>query len=349
MNKFEKLIEYIINDEDQKARELFHSIVVEKSRDIYESIVQDEMEESHVHGDMSEINDQIASEETMGEDEDFNLTGDDDADGGPDGSLPADGDFGPADGENGEAGEHAELEDKVMSIDAKVDELLAKFDDIIGGGDDFSSDDKGGQFGGDQDMDQPEEQPEEDPIAEGEQPEWLKKGSGKSGSAASGKSGTSGSGKMESRKMSTTELMREYVDKIGDIYGGPGDAAEGTTVGTGTGSPKKVSVYTKSTEGPGANFGGEVVKTKGEEASPDGKPVPKPNNEYTKGQGTIKSGNVNVPGGKAGAPKSTGDSYEKGGDNQGDARGAMAGTGAKSEKQGEKNTKSPLVQNAGKK
>jgi hypothetical protein len=345
MNKFEKLIEYIINDEDQKARELFHSIVVEKSRDIYESIVQDEMEEAHVHGDMSEINDQIASEETMGEDEDFSLTGDDDADGGPDGSLPADGDFGPADDE---AGEHADLEDKVMSIDAKVDELLAKFDDIIGGGDDFSSDDKGGQFGGDQAMDQPEEQPEEDPIAEASgSGNPFAKGSGKSGmSGKSGTSGTSGSGKMESRKMSTTELMREYVDKIGDIYGGQGDANEGDAVGAGG---KKTGVHTKSIEGPGANFGGEVVKNKGEEASPDGKPVPKPNNEYTKGQGTIKSGNVNVPGGKAGAPKSTGDSYEKGGDNQGDARGAMAGTGAKSEKQGEKNTKSPLVQNAGKK
>ena len=35
MNKYEKLIEYIINDQESKARELFHEIVVEKSRDIY--------------------------------------------------------------------------------------------------------------------------------------------------------------------------------------------------------------------------------------------------------------------------------------------------------------------------
>ena len=42
MNKFEKLIEYIINDEDDKARELFHNIVVEKSRDIYENIMAQE-------------------------------------------------------------------------------------------------------------------------------------------------------------------------------------------------------------------------------------------------------------------------------------------------------------------
>ena len=31
MNRFEQLIEYVINDEEAKARELFHDIVVEKS------------------------------------------------------------------------------------------------------------------------------------------------------------------------------------------------------------------------------------------------------------------------------------------------------------------------------
>ena len=41
MNKYEQLIEHIINDETDKARELFHNIVVEKSRDIYESLVDE--------------------------------------------------------------------------------------------------------------------------------------------------------------------------------------------------------------------------------------------------------------------------------------------------------------------
>ena len=31
MNRFEQLIEYVINDDEQKARELFHDIVVEKA------------------------------------------------------------------------------------------------------------------------------------------------------------------------------------------------------------------------------------------------------------------------------------------------------------------------------
>jgi hypothetical protein len=43
--KFDKLIELIINENEQQARELFHDIVVEKSREIYESMMDDEMME----------------------------------------------------------------------------------------------------------------------------------------------------------------------------------------------------------------------------------------------------------------------------------------------------------------
>ena len=50
-NKFEQLIEYIINDEEDKAKELFHDVVVEKSRDIYEELMQDEeLEEAEEAG-----------------------------------------------------------------------------------------------------------------------------------------------------------------------------------------------------------------------------------------------------------------------------------------------------------
>ena len=42
MNKFEQLIEFIINDEEAKAKELFHEVVVEKSREIYENLMKEE-------------------------------------------------------------------------------------------------------------------------------------------------------------------------------------------------------------------------------------------------------------------------------------------------------------------
>jgi len=42
MNKFEKLIELIVNEDNSKAKKLFHDIVVEKSRTIYESLLDEE-------------------------------------------------------------------------------------------------------------------------------------------------------------------------------------------------------------------------------------------------------------------------------------------------------------------
>ena len=312
MNKFEKLIEYIINDEDQKARELFHTIVVEKSRDIYESIMDEESMEEAVHGQpVEDMVDEIGNEEshameTDEEGEEQELDAGEPEMGSDD--LATD-EFG---GE--EAGEE-EIEDKVMNIDAKLDELLAKFDEIMGD-DSHGEEPQADEFGG--------EEPADDMGAEmgAEEPAMMEAGnpfaksgksgsaaSGKSGSAASGKSGSaksgnpfaksgkSGSGKTEGKK-STTELMREYVDRIGDIYGGAGDAAEGDAVGAGG---KKTAINTKYTgkqEGP--DFGGTAVKASSKSENQDGTSPTKASNEYNKGQSEIKSGNLNVPGGNAG-------------------------------------------------
>jgi hypothetical protein len=47
-SKFEQLIEYVINDEEAKAKELFHDIVVEKSREIYENLMTEEESEEEL-------------------------------------------------------------------------------------------------------------------------------------------------------------------------------------------------------------------------------------------------------------------------------------------------------------
>ena len=47
-SKFEQLIEYVINDEEAKAKELFHDIVVEKSREIYENLMNEEESEEEL-------------------------------------------------------------------------------------------------------------------------------------------------------------------------------------------------------------------------------------------------------------------------------------------------------------
>ena len=41
-NKFEQLLDLIVNEENEKANELFHDIVVEKSREIYNSMIAEE-------------------------------------------------------------------------------------------------------------------------------------------------------------------------------------------------------------------------------------------------------------------------------------------------------------------
>ena len=67
MNKYEQLIEHIINDEEDKARALFHEIVVEKSRDIYESLMDEEYAEEGMGGDQVEgMIDEISMDETDG-------------------------------------------------------------------------------------------------------------------------------------------------------------------------------------------------------------------------------------------------------------------------------------------
>ena len=113
-NKFEKLIEYVINDEDQKAADLFHDIVVGKSREIYEGLMQDD-----IGGDTVDdfIDDVSADEEGV----DF-----------ADDAEETEMDFGgEVDAEENED-DHAEIEDRVVDLEDKLDELMAEFDDLIG-------------------------------------------------------------------------------------------------------------------------------------------------------------------------------------------------------------------------
>jgi hypothetical protein len=60
--KFEKLIDLIINENEEQARALFHDIVVEKSREIYENMIQDDMGMKHTFAILDDtLIDQIAA------------------------------------------------------------------------------------------------------------------------------------------------------------------------------------------------------------------------------------------------------------------------------------------------
>jgi hypothetical protein len=163
MNKFEQLIEYVINDEDQKARELFHDIIVSKSREIYESMMDADM-----GGDAS---DDLIDDVEMDEEADLSMEADEsdnmDADMGDDMDADMGDDMGDDIGDDmgadmdadhhDDMGGNEELEDRVMDLEDKLDELMAEFeelmanDDMGDGMDADMGDDMGDDMGADMD------------------------------------------------------------------------------------------------------------------------------------------------------------------------------------------------------
>jgi hypothetical protein len=120
MNKYEQLIEHIINDETDKARELFHTIVVEKSRDIYENLI-DEQDLGEVGGNQVEdLVDEITIDEQGMTEEESEEGSEEDA---------MDAEEMPGEEEQGEA----EIEDRVVDLEDALDELKAEFDALMAG------------------------------------------------------------------------------------------------------------------------------------------------------------------------------------------------------------------------
>ena len=141
-SKFEQLIEYVINDEEAKAKELFHDIVVEKSREIYENLMdeseQEELDEAEEELDEAEESDEEAEEldETFGGDAADDLI--DDVEAEEEGMQEAEEEV-ELDAEE-ESGE--DLEDRVVDLEDKLDELMAEFEALMGDEEVETSDDE---------------------------------------------------------------------------------------------------------------------------------------------------------------------------------------------------------------
>lgn len=267
--QFETLIEHIINDEEDAARELLHDIVVQTSRKIYNEMAAEDEELEEAGGDMTDdmIDDVEADEEGM--DVDMDGAGDelgdemgvdagDDMGGDMDMDVDAGDDMG--DDMGGDLEGEGELEDRVVDLEAALDELKAEFDQLMSQeeGEPEHMDDMGGDM--DMEIDAGEEMPKEG-------------------------------------------VVREYVEKVKDFY--KGDNSEGKTVGTG--SSDKPSVNAKSIVDNMKNDMGGTTKNivkGGSESAPDGNTAyKKPNNIYAKGfkDSEYASRNVNQVGGNKGA------------------------------------------------
>jgi len=166
--KFEKLIDLIINENEEQARALFHDIVVEKSREIYESLMDEEMGADESMGMLDELSAENDAEEqgAFEGDEEF-----DDIEVGDDGMGDEEVDLDSDD--MGDEGEE-DLEDRVVDLEDKLDQLMAEFEEIMGqegeeGGEDFGDEEGGEDFGGEEDdemMEAKEEDDEEDSLEE---------------------------------------------------------------------------------------------------------------------------------------------------------------------------------------
>jgi len=170
MNKFEQLIEYVINDEESKARELFHDIVVEKSREIYENLMAEEAEEDLEEGvEDIEEGEEEDIEEAMGgdasddliddveaeEESDMNMEGEEAMDGDDMGNDDMDA----ADmGGNDMGGDEPASKDDILNLEDKLDQLMAEFEDLMGNDTMGDGDGFGPEEGGDAiEMDDTEE------------------------------------------------------------------------------------------------------------------------------------------------------------------------------------------------
>ena len=158
-SKFEQLIEYVINDEEAKAKELFHDIVVEKSREIYENLMNEEEEEEldeesdaerddHAEKagkkvakdiEYDELHEEEDDEEELDESSDDLLDAveaeeqgmqEDESDAEFDDTAEHDGEEMTHDMEADH--DEGDIEDRVVDLEDKLDELMAEFESLMG-------------------------------------------------------------------------------------------------------------------------------------------------------------------------------------------------------------------------
>jgi hypothetical protein len=242
-NKFEELLDLLVNEEMDKANELFHEIVVEKSREIYENMIAEEAEDDEEDEDDAveeAMDDEDDMEESIEEETTLEIGGDasDDfvSDVQDDDAMGMDSDMA---GDLGDEGEGSE-EERIADLEDALEQLKAEFEQLMAGEenepehDDMEMDDEEGE----DDMD------DEESDDEGENP-FAK------------------------------ESVREYVEKVSDGHGvekkGRTDSPDNgkSPVSTAKGKPTTGATAhnilgSKSTEAGGKGGQGLVGNVKGE-------------------------------------------------------------------------------------
>ena len=314
-SKFEEMLERLVNEDREGAEALFHEIVVERSRDIYQSILESEDEDEDLEETEDEDLDESDEEEldeSIEDDKDLDESEDEDLDemfGLDEFEMEADpmggdatddmmGDMGMDDAEGdmdmdidmGAEGDEGDVEDRLMDLEDALEELKSEFEEMMGdeGGDDAEGD------MGDVDMDDEGDMDDEDETEEAfayesqdEDLEEAKK-----------------SMKKDDKKQKKTagEEMREYVEKIGSWESAKG-GHEGAGVAGNKHGTKISDTNTKSTVASKNDMGGttqNILRTDTEQGVEAAKGQIKGSSLHKHGSKEDNAGNINVPGGKAG-------------------------------------------------
>jgi len=246
--KYEQLIEFIINEEEDKARALFHEIVVEKSREIYESLIDEEdLEEAMGGDDVEEMVDEITDEEDeMHEAEEDPETMDSDEEEPADAEMDMDMDM-----DSEESDEEPATKADIMGVKDELEAIADKFDQLMGmdhSDEEMPADDTEDMMGDEGS----EQMPEESLYMES-------KGE---------------------RRLTEAEWLREYMEKVGGDWESTPAGNEGHEVGAG----KSAKVNTKSTVASKNDMGGKAPKLGGHtEPGGDSTPSADPKGLLTKG------------------------------------------------------------------
>lgn len=251
--KFEKLLDYLVNEEMDKANELFHEIVVEKSREIYEQMIAEEAEDDEEQQDESvqedseddEEQDESIQEDSEDDDEEQDESYDMDTE---ETTLEIGGDAGddlikgvedPDAMDMGAGGDVSQGEKQILDV---VSQLHAEFQDLLAkvdgeSDDEMPSDDAAdAEFGDEEDDDQDDDDQEDESLMMG---------------------------------IAEGRRLREYSEKVSDGHGAEkkGKAEEGDgkagPVSSAKGRPSSDARASNIAQG-GEEKGGATPKAKGE-------------------------------------------------------------------------------------
>ena len=325
--KFEQLLDLIVNEEMEKANELFHAIVVEKSRDIYENLIAEEAEDEEEMEEASEEEDESV-DESAEDDEDMEESTDEEAD------------------------ESVDLEDSYsMEADDEEGDMGGDATDQFGA--DVSADDMGGEEG-------PEGQEDraifdiksaiadlEAAFAELEQAQGGEESHGGFGDE---EGETDDEEMMGQPAFEGRRMTREYTEKVGNDWDKSGSQkGQGQYIGSGSGDKESAPVEGRSpvSSGKGKPTTGATAKNIAAVAHEGGTPTgTSPAGKaggFLSSAKDLNTGNGNVPGGKMGVKNLSKVAGGHGAEKKGAGPGPVgSGTGDKAGQTSVGQAKSPI-------